>query len=248
MARIGAEPVQFVEGDVAAYRMAVPGGAPGWGDIDADPADLPWATPGESAGSTPDRRRRCRPVRLRPDGHHGGDRPEQRVGVGVVRGLEYLRVGSDLHHLPPEQDADPVGQGTYHRQVVRDEEHGDAVPSDEAAQEPDHVRLDGHVERGKYLVAQEEVGLGDQGPGDGDALALAAGELIGVAKGVGPVRAARRFSASMTRGRASRRPMPSNISSGRARISPTRRRGLSEASGFWKMNWMRRRCATVRSL
>ena len=42
----------------------------------------------------------------------------------------------------------------------------------------EHLRLDRDVERGDRLVADEEVGLHGERPGDGDALALAAGELV----------------------------------------------------------------------
>ena len=69
--------------------------------------------------------------------------------------------------------------------------------------------------------------------GDGDALALAARELVGEAlriSGVEPdVRRAprrRRWRPLLVR--------PKNNSSGRASVLPTRARGLSEASGFWK--------------
>ena len=43
----------------------------------------------------------------------------------------------------------------------------------------DHLRLDRHVERGDRLVGHEQLGVQGQGPGDADALALAAGELVG---------------------------------------------------------------------
>ena len=49
------------------------------------------------------------------------------------------------------------------------------------AQQVEHLRLDRHVERGDGLVADDEVGLEDQRPGDPDALALAARELVRVA-------------------------------------------------------------------
>ncbi len=45
--------------------------------------------------------------------------------------------------------------------------------------------LDGDVEGGDGFVADEEVGAAGEGAGNGDALLLAAGELVGVAGGVG---------------------------------------------------------------
>ena len=50
-----------------------------------------------------------------------------------------------------------------------------AVPTDP------QCHLDRHVETGEGLVEQEHVGLGRQGPGDGDALRLTAGELARLA-------------------------------------------------------------------
>ena len=46
------------------------------------------------------------------------------------------------------------------------------------AQELDDLRLHREVEGGGGLVEQDELGLERDGPGDGDALALAAGELV----------------------------------------------------------------------
>ena len=45
----------------------------------------------------------------------------------------------------------------------------------------DDLGLDGDVQRGDGLVADDEVRVDRQGPGDADALALAAGKLVGVA-------------------------------------------------------------------
>ena len=41
--------------------------------------------------------------------------------------------------------------------------------------------LDGHVEGRHRLVGHDQLGLEGQGPGQADPLALAAGELVGVA-------------------------------------------------------------------
>ena len=48
-------------------------------------------------------------------------------------------------------------------------------------QQVDDLRLDRHVERGDRLVGDQQLGLQGERPGDPDALALAAGELVGVA-------------------------------------------------------------------
>ena len=77
-----------------------------------------------------------------------------------------------------------VGEVAHHRQVVGDEDEGDAELAPELVEKLDHLRLDRDVERGDRLVADDELGLERQRAGDGDALALAAGELVRVALGV----------------------------------------------------------------
>jgi hypothetical protein len=46
-------------------------------------------------------------------------------------------------------------------------------------QQVDHRGLDGHVQRRYRLVGDDQVRVHRQRPGDGEALALAAGELVG---------------------------------------------------------------------
>ena len=48
-------------------------------------------------------------------------------------------------------------------------------------QQVDDLRLDRDVERGDRLVADDQLGIDRERPGDADALALAAGELVRIA-------------------------------------------------------------------
>src|SRR3546814_6606167 len=57
----------------------------------------------------------------------------------------------------------------------------DVCSSDLLAEQVDDLRLHRHVERRRRLVEHYEAWLQHHGAGDGDALALAAGELVGVA-------------------------------------------------------------------
>ncbi len=68
---------------------------------------------------------------------------------------------------------------------MRDEEEGHAELGLQIGQEVDHSGLDRHVQCRDGLVEHQQLGLERQCPGDADALALAAGELVGVAIGVG---------------------------------------------------------------
>ena len=112
-------------------------------------------------------------------GHrHGG---QQRVGVGVQRLLvEAVAVGQ-LHDVTEVHHRDAVGDVPDDRQVVRDEDVGDAELVLDVLEQVDDLRLDRHVERGDRLVADDELGPQRDGAGDADALALAAGELVRVA-------------------------------------------------------------------
>ena len=83
-------------------------------------------------------------------------------------------------------------------EVVRDEEHGEVELAAQAQEQVDDLRLDRNVERGDRLVADEEVRLHGERAGDGDALALPAGELVRIAADDSPDRA-RPFRASAWR-------------------------------------------------
>ena len=91
---------------------------------------------------------------------------------------------TDLDDLAQVHDGDPVRDVPHHGQVVRNEEVGDAELVLQVVEQVDHAGLNGHVERGDGLVEDQELGLEHQGAGDADPLALAAGELVGVAVGV----------------------------------------------------------------
>ena len=66
-------------------------------------------------------------------------------------------------------------------QIVRDEQIGEIAALLQIAQEIDDLRLDRHVERRGRLVEHHEFRVERHRPGDGDALALPAGELVRVA-------------------------------------------------------------------
>ena len=65
-----------------------------------------------------------------------------------------------------------------HREIVADQEIGDAGVALQVAHQVEHLRLDRDVERRDRLVRDDQLGARDQRPRDGDALALAAGEFV----------------------------------------------------------------------
>ena len=70
----------------------------------------------------------------------------------------------------------------HHGEVVSDEEIGEAEPLLQLLQQIDDLALDRHVERRNGLVADDDARVDGERPGDADALALPAGELVGVAQ------------------------------------------------------------------
>ena len=102
----------------------------------------------------------------------------QHLRVGVQGPLEERPRGRDLDDAPEVHHAHAVGDVRDHREVVRDEEVGEAVLALQVLHEVQDLRLHGDVQRARGLVAHEELGIRRQRPRDRDALALAAGELV----------------------------------------------------------------------
>src|SRR5665647_314683 len=96
---------------------------------------------------------------------------------------EYPFARALFDQLPQVHDGDLVGQVLHHRQVVRDEQAGEADVTLEVGKEVEHRCLHGHIEGARRLVGYQHGGVGEQGPCDADALALTAGQLVRVAPG-----------------------------------------------------------------
>ena len=77
------------------------------------------------------------------------------------------------------------------REVVADEQVGDAEVALQIGHQVEHLRLHRHVERADRLVGDDELRPRDQRARDRDALALAAGELVRVLVHVGRAQADR---------------------------------------------------------
>jgi len=69
-------------------------------------------------------------------------------------------------------------------EIVSDEEIAQTQIRLQILQHVDDLRLNGYVQRGHGFVTDDELGVGGQGAGDADALALTAGELVRVAGGL----------------------------------------------------------------
>ena len=114
-----------------------------------------------------------------------GDGVEEGLGVGVLGvGVEGL-AGGDFDDGAGVHDGDVVGHGADDGEVVGDEEVAEAEAVLQVKQEVDDLGLHGDVEGGDGFVGDDEIGAECEGAGDADALALAAGEFVGVAVGGG---------------------------------------------------------------
>ena len=93
-------------------------------------------------------------------------------------------VGRLLDDLPEVHHGDPVGEEFHGRQVVGDEQAAEAAVALEVGEEVEDGRLDGDVEGRGRLVRDEQVGADGQRAGEGDPLALSAGEFVRMPVGV----------------------------------------------------------------
>ncbi len=121
----------------------------------------------------------------------GGDKHARVVGLGPAQDVA---AGALLHHAARLHDDDAVGDLGHHAEVVGDEQHAGAAPLLQLPDQLQDLRLRGHVERRGGLVGDQQGRVEHQGRGDHDALALTAGDLVGIdvdqALGLGQVHGA----------------------------------------------------------
>ena len=154
------------------------------------------------------------------------------------------RVG-DLDDPAEVHHRDAIARVAHHRQVVGDEDEAQVELVLELVEQVEHLRLDRHVERRHRLVEHDHLRTERQRPGDADALALTAGELVRVAVAVLGQQAdpLEQVGDPLTASRSSRTPW---IRIGSPMMSRTGMRGLSDAYGSWKTICMSRRSVAQR--
>ncbi len=102
---------------------------------------------------------------------------DEQVGRPVVE----IERGTRLFHDPVMHDDDAVGHGHRLDLVVRDIDARGLQPLMQLPDLGAHLDAQLGVEVAERLVEQEHLGIADDGPAHGDALALAAGELSRIA-------------------------------------------------------------------
>jgi hypothetical protein len=130
------------------------------------------------------RGRHARPFRPHVEDVHGRRADEARHELGR-RAVVELHGRPHLLDAAPVQDHDLVGHGHGLDLVVGDVDHRGAQLAMERLQLHAHLHAELGVEVRQRLVEQEHLGLLDDGPPDGDALALPARELRGLAVEIG---------------------------------------------------------------
>ena len=96
------------------------------------------------------------------------------------RGVE-LAGGRELDHVAEIHHRNAVGDMLDHREVVGDEEIGEAELLLQILEQVHHLGLDGDVEGTHRLIADDQAGAQGQGASDADPLALPAAEGVRVA-------------------------------------------------------------------
>ena len=109
---------------------------------------------------------------------HGG---QQCFRIGMHRRLKDLLHRSGLDDLAHIHHRHSVANMANDTQVMGDEQIGQMQLFLELAEQVEDLGLNGHVERRHRLVGDDQVGGHGQSPGNGNALPLAAAELVWVA-------------------------------------------------------------------
>ena len=110
----------------------------------------------------------------------GGQGLQQTLGVRMMAGEQQRAPVGPLHHPAAVHHEDLVGDLGDHAEVMGDEDDRGAERLLHAADQPEHLCLHGHVERGGGFVGDEQLRVQRHRHGDHHALAHPAGELVRV--------------------------------------------------------------------
>ena len=105
---------------------------------------------------------------------------QQLTGIGMGGAYENILGDAAFHDFATGHDADPVGHLAHYAQVMGNQQHGHAETLLQVFEKRKQLRLYGYVKRRGGLVGDQHIRLVGQGHGDHNALALAAGKLVGI--------------------------------------------------------------------
>src|SRR5690606_3802743 len=109
-----------------------------------------------------------------------GYRGNQASRVALLGVREDFVAGAAFDEVAAVHDDDAVGDFGDDSEIVGDEQHGCAVLVLQFFYQREDLLLRGDIKRGGGFVGDEQARLQDERHGDDDALALAAGQLVGV--------------------------------------------------------------------
>ena len=118
---------------------------------------------------------------------HVGDAAEKPARVGVARAAEYLGGAPFFDRLPRIHHAHALAGLENQPHIVRDINHRGAGFAPQFAHDFDDGGLDRHIERGRRLVQQQQIGLGQKRHRDDRPLLLPARQLVRI-RGHNPLR------------------------------------------------------------
>lgn len=113
-----------------------------------------------------------------------GNCGKESLSVRVERVVVKVFGGRDFGHRTEIHYRHPLADVFYHRQVMGDEDIGQAEFALQFFQQVYHLGLNGYVQGRYRLIAEDEFRTYGQGPGNADPLPLAAGKLMGEAAGM----------------------------------------------------------------
>ncbi len=96
----------------------------------------------------------------------------------MLRVVDDLVAAALLNDMPVEHHGDAIADVMYHRHVVTDEKVRELKLILKLGEQIEDLRLNRDIQRTGGLIADDQFGLQGERPGDADALALAAGELV----------------------------------------------------------------------
>jgi hypothetical protein len=106
-----------------------------------------------------------------------GKRLHQQLRVRMARRAKEFLARRDLDDLSGVHQRDPMRHPLHDPEVVRDQQHPHPALLLQPLQQLEDLRLDRHVERGRRLVGDQQVGLGGKRERDHHALLLPARHL-----------------------------------------------------------------------
>ena len=111
----------------------------------------------------------------------GRNRAQQSLSIGVQRMVKQLLGFCLLYHVAQIHNTDTIGNITDNGKIVSNKQVGQVLLFLQVAQQVDNLRLNGYIQCGNCLIANDKLGISSQTACNADSLALTAGKLVRIA-------------------------------------------------------------------